>query len=259
MKFSAPIILASAATVLSVPTGTLQKREDFCGQYDSVESGSYTVYNNLWGMESATGEQCTGVTSGNGSSLAWHTNWTWSGRYERPIDSSVAFLCPPVGEPWLIILFLGTCSEGQVISYANAVFNTEAKQISAIGSAPSTWSWTYEGDSLVANVAYDLFTSSSADGDEEYEVMIWLAALGGAGPISETGEAIASADIAGTTWSLWEGTNGQMHVFSFVVDGDNVQDFSGDLKEFLDYLTTNQSMPESQYVINIGAGTEPFR
>lgn len=113
---------------------------------------------------------------------------------------------------------------------------------------------------MVANVAYDLFTSSTPDGDEEYEVMIWLAALGGAGPISETGEPIAEVDIAGTTWSLWDGQNGNMHVFSFVVNGDNqVADFDGDLKEFLTYLTTEQGMEESQYVINIGAGTEPFR
>jgi xyloglucan-specific endo-beta-1,4-glucanase len=33
-------------------------------------------------------------------------------------------------------------------------------------------------------VAYDLFTSSSPGGKEEFELMVWLAALGGAGPIS---------------------------------------------------------------------------
>ena len=48
----------------------------------------------------------------------------------------------------------------------------------------STWTWTYTSDNLVANVAYDVFTSSTADGSEEFEIMIWLAALGGAGPIS---------------------------------------------------------------------------
>lgn len=51
---------------------------------------------------------------------------------------------------------------------------------------PSTWSWTYTGDDIVADVAYDLFTSSTADGDEEFEIMVWLGALGGAGPISST-------------------------------------------------------------------------
>lgn len=49
---------------------------------------------------------------------------------------------------------------------------------------PTTWDWTYDGSDLRADVAYDLFTSSSADGDKEYEIMIWLAKLGDVGPIS---------------------------------------------------------------------------
>jgi xyloglucan-specific endo-beta-1,4-glucanase len=48
----------------------------------------------------------------------------------------------------------------------------------------SSWSWSYTGSDLVADVSYDMFTSSSAGGSNEYEIMIWLAALGGAGPIS---------------------------------------------------------------------------
>jgi len=32
----------------------------------------------------------------------------------------------------------------------------------------------------VANVAYDIFTSSTAGSEPEYEIMIWLAAYGGA-------------------------------------------------------------------------------
>lgn len=51
---------------------------------------------------------------------------------------------------------------------------------------PSSWAWSYDGSSLVADVAYDMFTSSSAGGDEEFEIMVWLAAIGGAGPISST-------------------------------------------------------------------------
>ena len=49
-----------------------------------------------------------------------------------------------------------------------------------------------------------------------------------------------------------------MQVFSFVTE-NQVEDFDGDLMEFLTYLTTEQDMEASQFVINIGAGTEPFR
>lgn len=89
MKSSAAVILASAATALSLPSSSLQKRAEICGQYESVESGPYIVYNNLWNMDAAEGEQCTGVDSDNGTALAWHTNWSWTGRYEREVKLSV--------------------------------------------------------------------------------------------------------------------------------------------------------------------------
>lgn len=66
----------------------------------------------------------------------------------------------------------------------------------------------YTGTSIVANVAYDIFTSSTATGSAEYEIMIWLAALGGAGPISSAGSPVATPTIAGVSWSLYSGYNG---------------------------------------------------
>ena len=48
----------------------------------------------------------------------------------------------------------------------------------------TSWSWSYTGSDIVADVSYDMFTSSTAGGSNEYEIMIWLAAIGGAGPIS---------------------------------------------------------------------------
>lgn len=130
-------------------------------------------------------------------------------------------------------------------------------QISSIGSLATTWDWTYTGSNLVADVAYDIFTSSSASGSNEYEVMIWLAALGGAGPISSTGSAVANPNIDGVSWNLFDGYNGDMHVFSFVASS-TTENFSGDLMDFLSYLNQNQGMSTSQYVLSIGAGTEPF-
>ena len=63
---------------------------------------------------------------------------------------------------------------------------------------------------MVANVAYDLFTSSTASGSAEYEIMIWLAALGGAGPISSTGKEVATVTLAGKSFKLYSGMNGNM-------------------------------------------------
>ncbi|EKG10151.1 Glycoside hydrolase family 12 [Macrophomina phaseolina MS6] len=230
MKLSTTVLCAGAAALASAaPSKTLNRRADFCDQWGSVETGSYTVYNNLWGEANAdSGSQCTGVDSLSGSNLAWHTSWTWTG------------------------------GAGQVKSYANVVLSDiKQVQLSAISSLPTTWKWSYTGSDIVADVAYDLFTSSTAGGDEEYEIMVWLAALGGAGPISSTGSKIATTTIGGVSFDLYKGPNGSMTVFSFVASSE-AQSFEADLKDFIDYLSSNQGLSTSQYIKSIGAGTEPF-
>ena len=39
----------------------------------------------------------------------------------------------------------------------------------------STWKWSQESSgAIIADVAYDLFTSSSPTGNNEHEIMVWL-------------------------------------------------------------------------------------
>lgn len=87
--------------------------------------------------------------------------------------------------------------------------------------------------------------------------MIWLAALGGAGPISDTGSVIDTPTVAGQQWNLYYGLNGSMKVYSFVAPSQ-VGSFEGDLKEFYTYLVASQGFSDSQYIKSLGAGTEPF-
>ena len=92
--------------------------------------------------------------------------------------------------------------------------------------------------------------------------MIWLAAIGGAGPISSTygqngATPVATTTIAGTTWKIYKGPNGSTTVFSFVAE-QQVTNFDGDLKAFFNYLTSKEGLPSSQYLTSLGAGTEPF-
>lgn len=144
-----------------------------------------------------------------------------------------------------------------VKSYANAVVSLTSTQLSGISKIPSSWAWSYTGSNIVADVSYDIFTSNTKGGSNNYEIMIWLAALGGAGPISSTGSPVATVTLAGTTWKLYKGPNGSTTVFSFVAESQQTN-FSGDLKTFLQYLISNQGLPSSQYLTSIGAGTEPF-
>lgn len=107
-----PLIFSAAA--IGVPTATLDKRATtICGQWDSVVTGTYTVYQDLWGEAAATsGSQCTTVNSLSDTTLAWSTSWTWAG------------------------------GSSSVKSYANAVVTQSTiKEISAITSIPSTWKW----------------------------------------------------------------------------------------------------------------------
>ncbi|KAL5339075.1 concanavalin A-like lectin/glucanase domain-containing protein [Aspergillus crustosus] len=228
MKFLA-LTLASLASAASISSSTLNRRADFCGQWDTVTSGDLILYNNLWGQDNAdSGSQCTGLDSGSGNTIAWHTSWSWSG------------------------------GQYNVKSFANAAYQFTATQLTSLSSIPTTWDWEYtSGTGVVANVAYDLFTTSAPGGDSEYEIMIWLAALGGAGPISSTGSAIASVTLGGVSWNLWYGLNGNMQVYSFVASS-TTESFSADLVDFVNYLEDSQGFPSSQYLTHVQAGTEPF-
>ncbi|KAJ5629932.1 hypothetical protein N7528_003589 [Penicillium herquei] len=233
-SFLAPIsllslLLAGQSSAATIPTRSLTERStETCDQWGTITTGSYIVYNDLWGEDYATsGEQCVGVTSLSGTTLAWYTTWTWEG------------------------------ASSNVKSFANAALSFTAATLSSITSIESTWEWSYSNTDIDADVAYDMFLASSADGSDEYEIMVWLAALGGAGPISSTGSSVGSTTVGGVEFSLYSGPNGDTTVYSFVAS-ETTTDFSGDLKEFFTYLIDNEGLSSSLYLVDVQAGTEPF-
>lgn len=114
MKTSLLSSLGVAAIASAIPTKSIEKRASLCGQWDSQVTGSYTVYNNLWGeAQASSGSQCTTIDSLNGNTLAWETEWTWAG------------------------------GSSSVKSFADAAYSFTAKQISSISSIPTTWKWRY--------------------------------------------------------------------------------------------------------------------
>ena len=156
MKFTLAALASTMALMAAAsPTpAALTRRADMCGDWDNVVTGDYTLYNNLWGKGAATsGSQCTTLDSKSGSIIKWHSAWSWAG------------------------------GKNSIKSFPNVVVKTNNVQISKIKSIPSAWSWSYSGSDLVADVAYDLFTSDTAGGAEKYEMMIWLANIN-AGPIA---------------------------------------------------------------------------
>ncbi|KAL3656453.1 hypothetical protein V7S43_018678 [Phytophthora oleae] len=224
MKFLVSATLAFAALVSST------EGQQYCGRDDFKVVGDYTVYNNLWGEDNdKTGGQCTEVTGSSSSSVSWKTKFNWA------------------GDNW------------QVKSYANAALKFTPKQVSAISSIPTTMDYTYTFDGhIIANVAYDLFTSSAANGEIEYELMVWLAALGGPWPLTDSGKPIKTVTIGGVEFDLFQGMNKKVKVFSYVAK-KTAYKFSADLKKFFNELPANNTLPQTQFLVKLEAGTEPFQ
>ncbi|KAI0029135.1 glycoside hydrolase family 12 protein [Vararia minispora EC-137] len=235
MKYFAPLAIALPLVAHAAPLAELDPRATtYCGQWDTANAGTYTLYLDQWGLSGASsGSDCATITSQSGSTVAWTTTWTWTG---------------------------GT----GVKSFTNIQQNSGInKQLSSISSIPSTWVWSQTSSgTVVADVAYDLFTSSSAGGSNQYEIMIWLANFN-AGPISSSynsaGQPVpvkSSVSIAGHTWNLYSGSNGANAVFSFLPTSGTVQNFRGDIKAFFTYLINNEGLSSSQYLTTAQAGTE---
>jgi xyloglucan-specific endo-beta-1,4-glucanase len=90
------------------------------------------------------------------------------------------------------------------------------------------------GHDVVADVSYDalIFTSKSTTASHSYEVMIWLAQIGGgAAPLGNSNMSIETVTIEDTSWDLYKGTNKGWTVYSFVASSDQ-NDFEGDVNEF---------------------------
>ena len=74
MKLSYALSTTLLTLAAALPTSVVE-RADACGQWDSVQTGSYTIYNNLWGESAASsGSECFGVDGMSGSTVKWHTS-----------------------------------------------------------------------------------------------------------------------------------------------------------------------------------------
>ncbi|KAH9950342.1 glycoside hydrolase family 12 protein [Amylocystis lapponica] len=222
--------LAVVSSLLAAATA----QTTLTGQYSCVTSGNYELCNNQWGTSDGTGSQNATLISTSGNDVSWSTTWTWAD------------------------------NENDVKSYTN-VASTVAKGVllSAITSAPTSWNWDYvtQSSGIRADVSYDIWVGTTADGAQassssSYEIMIWLSGLGGIQPVGSL--STSGVSLAGYTWNIWEGPNSNWETISFVSQSGNINDFSGDLQDFFQYLEENYSVSTSLYLQSIETGTEPF-
>ncbi|KAF7369095.1 Glycoside hydrolase family 12 protein [Mycena venus] len=234
------VLLLLVPFISASPTPAVEERataidtSSHCGQWDSVVAGSYSLLLDQWGLSGASsGSDCASLTSLTGTTLAWKTTWTWTG---------------------------GT----GVKSFTNINVNSGInKQLSAIKSIPAVWTWSQSSSgSIVADVAFDLFTSTSSGGSAANEIMIWLANFN-AGPISATYNSagqpvpiVSNLSLAGHTWNLYFGSNGANNVYSFLPTSGTIPSFNADINLFLKYLTANRGVSTAQFLTTAQGGTE---
>ncbi|KAJ7489343.1 concanavalin A-like lectin/glucanase [Mycena latifolia] len=228
-----PFISASPTPVVE-ERATAIDTSSHCGQWDTVVAGGYTMFLDQWGLSSASsGSDCASLSTLSGTTLAWKTTWTWTG---------------------------GTGVKSFTNIGANSGLN---KQLSAVKSIPAVWTWSQSSSgTIVADVAFDLFTSATSGGSNANEIMIWLANFN-AGPISavynSAGQPVpkaSSVSLGGHTWNLYFGSNGANNVYSFLPTSGTITSFNADINLFFKYLTANQGLSTSQFLTTAQAGTE---
>lgn len=155
------------------------------------------------------------------------------------------------------------------------------KQISAITSGKTTFTWSGGKSGGNYNAAYDIWFSKSSPTSGSYNdaisgfIMIWMYKPGSSQPIGSSSNT-RSATIGGQSFTVWRGpraatatgTDGTGRpVISYVASG-TVQNFSADLKAFFDDAVANgsadmsagggitQAFANSWYLTDVFAGFE---
>ena len=151
-----------------------------CDQYGSTTiGGRYVVMNNRWG---SSAPQCINVT-GSGFRIQTQQGSTNGGA--------------PLSYP---AVYLGchytNCSPGSPFP----------RQLSRIGSASSSISFTYVGGSTF-DASYDIWMDPTpkTNGVNQMELMIWFNRQGGVQPV---GGRVGTTTIGGHGWEVWQGNNG---------------------------------------------------
>jgi hypothetical protein len=225
-------VLLAVAAVVAVPligAGPAQADTLICEQFGSTTvGGKYVVQNNRWG---STAEQCIYAT-GSGFQIT-------SQQGSAPTNGA------PLSYPSIYVgCHYTSCSPGTNLP----------KQVSQIGSANSSISYTYAGGTYDA--AYDIWLDPTpkTDGVNQMEIMIWFNRQGSISPV---GSPVGNTTVAGRTWEVWQGWNGGNDVVSYVAPSA-ISGLSFDVMDFVRDVDARTQVTSSWYLTSIQAGFEPW-
>ncbi|MGP3632840.1 GH12 family glycosyl hydrolase domain-containing protein [Streptomyces sp. 24-1644] len=229
--------LAAAATVTVAVAGEEAKK---CGAFDQITMGKYYVNNNLWGQDKGTGTQCVWDTSQSGDTIAWGTEYSWTGT-DHDVKSYASTV---LGWHW------GWKTDRPATELPLRLGDKK--------SVPTSWDFRISSAPGTMNVAYDLWLhdKNGADWQDQPtdEVMIWLNRQGGAGPL---GTRYGTVSLGGAMWEIYQGDVG-WKVYSFV-RVNNTTSTDLDLNDFLQALVRRDLLSNDKYLSGVEAGTEVFK
>ncbi|KAJ8111608.1 hypothetical protein ONZ43_g5580 [Nemania bipapillata] len=138
------------------------------------------------------------------------------------------------------------------------------KQLKNIKSIPAYYKWDrtntteFRGSNL-----FDFITAPTPDDTTSTatsEFMLWIRNWGNQVPIGYSRGPVATLELFGASWKLYEGKNpaSGVTVRSMLVDKNYDGEFEGDLKEWLDAMVQKGYISDNEYVTAGNAGTEIF-
>lgn len=142
------------------------------------------------------------------------------------------------------------------VHYGNASTGTNLPiQLGQINSATTSIDYNYVTGGTW-DAAYDIWLDPTpkTTGVNNQEIMVWF---NHQGPIQPVGSPVGSTTINGKTFTVWDGSNGQNNVMSYVAN-QPIEVWTFDAMDFIDHTATMESITDSWYLTSIQAGFEPW-
>jgi hypothetical protein len=226
------VVLALVGASVVINTSTAQAATT-CAKFGllSIQNGRYNVQNNVWGADTT---QCINTTTtGFMVTRADHNKPTNGAPAAYP---STVFGC-----------HFGACSAGSGLPLQASTSAFTRINTSVSMTYPSTGVW---------DAAYDIWFDPTARTNGQVtgaEIMVWL---NHRGTIQPVGSRIATVNLAGSTWDVWEGNTG-WNVVSYVrTSATGSVSFA--VNTFLSDAISRGFAQRSWFLTSIQAGFEPW-
>ncbi|KAI1809434.1 glycoside hydrolase family 12 protein [Poronia punctata] len=237
-----PVINAySQATEISYKV----KATEQCGNTDRLilPGMPWTVANSMYNGDRMVGKQCTSFNGIlQGADDIKEVKWTSTTDIE--FDEHTKDLCK------------GYTNIGVGVNLDN--------KLKDIASIPAYFKWDRKNTTEFRGSNVFDFITSPTPGDTSSkatsEFMLWIRNWGNQVPIGYSRGPVATFNLFGASWKLYEGKNpgSGVTVRSMLVDENFDGVFQGDLKQWLDAMVHKGYISDSDYVTVGNAGTEVF-